>query len=205
MRLSDLHHFIYKLEDKSNSLPENIQDYRDARTELKERAKSLGMDEKSIFQIARLKLEDELKSHPFFEIVNKEEKTFRKWAQTPITHPLPFKDTGWATVDVTTDVSSMEPGELARLIQKVNNKAKDTFINQIRRGITILERPLVSARGDGKSYIYSNFNPEYAQYGLLFLGHITISVHLIKPIKWIRNSRQLKELELQIKRMIGKI
>ncbi len=166
VRLSDLHHFIYKLEDKSKSLPENIQDYRDARTELKEWAKSLGIEDKYIYQIARFKLEHDLARHHFFEVVNKEGKTFRKWAKNPITHPLPFKDTGWATVDVTTDVSSLEPGELARLIQKVNNKATDTFINQIRRGITILERPLVSSRGDGKSYIYSNFNPEYAQYAI---------------------------------------
>jgi hypothetical protein len=26
-----------------------------------------------------------------------------------------------------------------------------------------MERPLVTARGDGKSYIYENFNPKYAQ------------------------------------------
>lgn len=27
----------------------------------------------------------------------------------------------------------------------------------------MLERPLVTARGDGKSYIYANYNPKYAQ------------------------------------------
>ncbi len=27
-----------------------------------------------------------------------------------------------------------------------------------------MERPLVTARGDGKSYIYANFNPKYAHY-----------------------------------------
>lgn len=31
------------------------------------------------------------------------------------------------------------------------------------RKLSVLERPLTTARGDGKSYIYSNFNPKYAQ------------------------------------------
>lgn len=42
-------------------------------------------------------------------------------------------------------------------------------MQQIRRRISILERPLVTARGDGKSYIYANFNPKYAQYALTIL------------------------------------
>jgi len=34
---------------------------------------------------------------------------------------------------------------------------------EVRRSISILGRPLVTARGDGKSYIYANCNPKYAQ------------------------------------------
>jgi hypothetical protein len=169
VRLSDLHHFIYKIIDKSKSLPENMRDHREARSELRKWAQEIGIENKGIYQIARFKLEQELKRHLFFEEVKKDNAITRKWAQNPIIHPLPYKDTGYATVDVTTDVSSLESRELARFIQKVNNKATDTFINQIRRGITILERPLVSSRGDGKSYIYSNFNPKYAQYATTIL------------------------------------
>jgi hypothetical protein len=33
----------------------------------------------------------------------------------------------------------------------------------------MLEHPLVTAREDGKNYIYANFNPRYAQYALTFL------------------------------------
>ena len=43
------------------------------------------------------------------------------------------------------------------------------FIQHIRRRLSILERPLTTARGDGKSYIYSNFNPKYAQMALTIL------------------------------------
>ncbi|MDO0824936.1 hypothetical protein [Desulfosporosinus nitroreducens] len=32
-----------------------------------------------------------------------------------------------------------------------------------------MERPLMTASGEGKSYIYANFNPKYAQYALTIL------------------------------------
>jgi len=51
----------------------------------------------------------------------------------------------------------------------VNDNATNIFIQQVRRRLSILERPLTTARGDGKSYIYSNFNPKYAQMALTIL------------------------------------
>ena len=51
----------------------------------------------------------------------------------------------------------------------VNNNATNTFIQHIRRRLSILERPLTTARDDGKSYIYANFNPKYAQMVLTIL------------------------------------
>ncbi|MBG9545130.1 hypothetical protein ABE29_20920 [Cytobacillus firmus] len=66
-------------------------------------------------------------------------------------------------VDCTTDLSSYEPDQVASMILEVNDNATNFFIQQIRRRLSILERPLTTARGDGKSYIYSNFNPKYAQ------------------------------------------
>ncbi len=44
-----------------------------------------------------------------------------------------------------------------------------TFLQEIRRSLSILERPMVTSRGDGKSYIYSNFNPKYAQMAITIL------------------------------------
>jgi hypothetical protein len=37
------------------------------------------------------------------------------------------------------------------------------------RRLSILERPLTTARGDGKSYIFSNFDPKDAQMALTIL------------------------------------
>lgn len=55
------------------------------------------------------------------------------------------------------------------MVINVNDNATNSFIQQIRRSLSILERPLMTARGDGKSYIYANFNPRYAQYALTIL------------------------------------
>jgi hypothetical protein len=56
-----------------------------------------------------------------------------------------------------------------RTLLIVNDNATNTFIQHIRRRLSILERPLITARGDGKSYIYSNFNSKYAQMALTIL------------------------------------
>lgn len=95
-----------------------MKDHREARFELRRWTQEIGIENKGIYQISRLKLEQELKKHLFFEEVKKDSTITRKWAQNPIIHPLPYKDTGYATVNVTTDVSSLEPGDLARLNSK---------------------------------------------------------------------------------------
>ncbi|SDN93533.1 hypothetical protein SAMN04487897_10650 [Paenibacillus sp. yr247] len=94
---------------------------------------------------------------------------YRKWAKKPIEHPLPSIDQGKRFVDCTTDLSSYEIEHVANMLVKVNDKATSAFMQQIRRRLSILERPLVTARGEGKSYIYANFNPKYAQYALTIL------------------------------------
>lgn len=167
-QLSDAHHFIYRL-DKSKSFRESLDDFQDSRNVLKNWALISGIDSKSSFEIANLMLTEELKTHLFFKEESIGGEVVRKWAQNPIVHPLPYKDTGYYTVDCTTDISSLEPEDIARMILRINNKSTDNFINQIRRRISILERPLVTSRGDGKSYIYSNFNPKYAQYAITIL------------------------------------
>lgn len=42
------------------------------------------------------------------------------------------------------------------MLVKVNDKATSAFMQQIRRRLSILERPLVTAIAEGKSYIYAN-------------------------------------------------
>src|SRR5690606_422729 len=95
--------------------------------------------------------------------------SYNVYADNPIQHPLATPDRGFRSVDCKTDLSSYEPTDIANLILNVNDNATNVFIQNIRRRLSILERPLTTARGDGKSYIYSNFNPKYAQMALTIL------------------------------------
>jgi hypothetical protein len=81
-----------------------------------------------------------------------------------IQHPMPFQDEGIRYINVLTDLSMLSNLELAEQLINVNMRAINTYFNQLRRRCSLLERPLVTARGEGKSYIYSNFNPKYAHY-----------------------------------------
>jgi hypothetical protein len=108
-----------------------------------------------------------LKYHKFHELLP-DGKNYKR-ANNPLLHPLASTDTGYRTVECMTDVSSYETRDSARMLVDVNNTTTDAFIQLIRRRLSPLERPLVTARGDGKSYIYANFNPEYAQYALTIL------------------------------------
>ncbi|APH06530.1 hypothetical protein [Bacillus weihaiensis] len=99
-------------------------------------------------------------------------------------HPIGSKDKGHFIIDCKTDVSGLDNEELARLLINVNDYSTNAFIQQIRRSLNILERPLVTARGEGKSYIYANNNPKYAHYALTSLRTY---YNFCKPIKYSGN------------------
>ncbi|MDF2946514.1 MAG: hypothetical protein K0S51_1193 [Bacillales bacterium] len=52
------------------------------------------------------------------------------------------------------------------MVSRSSSSATDSFIGVLKRRLSILERPLSTARRDGKSYIYVNPNPKYAQCSL---------------------------------------
>ncbi|WP_254119020.1 hypothetical protein [Bacillus sp. FJAT-29790] len=119
--------------------------------------------------MAFLQLQELFEHHHFHKEVSTSLGTHFEYADNPILHPLTTIDRGLRSVDCTTNLSSLEPKDVAALIMNVNDNATITFIQQIRRRLSILERPLTTARGDGKSYIYSNFNPKYAQMAITIL------------------------------------
>jgi hypothetical protein len=80
-----------------------------------------------------------------------------------------MKDRGKGIIDCLTDMTHLPTRILAQFIDKVNDNSVNAFLQEIRRCISVLERPLVTSRGDGKSYIYSNFNPKYAQMSITIL------------------------------------
>lgn len=125
---------------------------------------SLGYRESTLQYLARKKLQANLKGHDFYNYKTVAGKRYPVRGSNPIEHPLPFRDEGHRYVNCISDFTSLTTDELARLILQVNNRTIDNFFQQIRRRILLLERPIVTARGDGKSYIYGSYNPKYAQY-----------------------------------------
>lgn len=128
-----------------------------------------GHTTRSLRKLAFLYLEETFQTHQFHDEISTSTGSYKEYANNPIEHPLATPDRGFREVDCTTVLSSLEPGDIANLILNVNDNAINAFIHNIRRRLSILERPLMTARGDRKSYIYSNFNPKYAQMVLTIL------------------------------------
>ncbi|WP_138417530.1 insertion element protein [Aquibacillus sediminis] len=168
IRLTDAHHFLCQV-DRSKSLKDSYQEYKDGRNDLFSWGKMNGYNKTSMSELGYRRLLEELQTHSFHKVDTDGTKTYNVWAKNPIEHPIPSIDKGFHYVDCTTDISSLDDSHVANMILKVSDRPTSAFMQQIRRRLSILERPLVTARGDGKSYIYSNFNPKYAQYAITIL------------------------------------
>jgi transposase-like protein len=168
IRLSDGHHFLCQT-DKTKSRKQARQEFSDAKNVLLEWGDINGYKTRSLRKLAKLQLEQLFENHRFHKEVKTSIGSHFKYADNPIEHPLATIDRGYRSVDCTTNLSSLEPNDIAELILNVNDNATNAFIQQIRRRLSILERPLSTARADLKSYIYANFNPKYAQMAITIL------------------------------------
>ncbi|QHE50977.1 insertion element protein [Pontibacillus sp. HMF3514] len=168
IRLSDGHHFLCQT-DKTKSRKQARQEFLEAQNELLEWANFNDIKTKKLRDLAKLKLEKLFETHHFHKEVKTSTGTHLEYDDNPIEHPLATIDRGYRSVDCTTNLSSLEPKDIAELMLNVNDNASNAFIQQIRRRLSILERPLTTARGDQKSYIYANFNPKYAQMAITIL------------------------------------
>ncbi|GMA60319.1 insertion element protein [Alicyclobacillus fastidiosus] len=179
IRRAEAHHFLCKLE-RGKSSEQAYAEYKEGWKDLRYYARAMGMDLKSPYAAARSLMEAKFHTHSFHEEVVIGGKTYRKKAKRPIRHPLPTRDRGFYEVDCATDLSAYSPDEIAEMVLQVNNHATNAFMQQIRRRLSILERPLVTASGEGKSYIYANFNPKYARHVITILRTYH---NFCKPIK----------------------
>jgi len=118
---------------------------------------------KTLSDLAFIKLLKQLETHNFYGFVSKDGIKYPVRGNKPIKHPLPSLDEGIRWVNPISNIKNIDNNELAYLILQVNSRTINNFYQMVRRKITILERPLITARGDGRSYIYSNCNPKYAQ------------------------------------------
>lgn len=127
--------------------------------------RTINNSKKPDYEVGKEILADQLKKENLYQVIKDDkglEQTVR--LNKMIDHPIASNDSGYKQLGILTDLSNLNPQELADLLINVNNRVTDTFMQLIRRRISLLERPLLGARADKKSYIYSNYNPKYAQY-----------------------------------------
>lgn len=166
---NDAYYFLSKT-NKSLSRNEAYEEFVEAKKELLEWGKTNNLSFDNLTELAEWYISDILKTHKFHNTLSTPNgEIYNTYAKNPIEHPLATIDRGKRQVDVLTDVSHLKTYQLASLIVKVNDNAVNSFMQTVRRRLSILERPLTTARGEGKSYIYSNFNPRYAQMAITIL------------------------------------
>ena len=84
-----------------------------------------------------------------------------KWHDRWLTHPLPDMSEPQKAVCYLTDCGDYDADHLARLYQKASLRAIDRFFVQVRRRLSVLERPISTAsKGGRKWYGYSACSPD---------------------------------------------
>lgn len=168
IRLSDVHYFLSQT-DKTKTRKQAREECEQAKFDLIHWGAMRGYGTRSLKKLVYLQITELFVTNTFHKEVTTAFGTHLEYADNPISHPLATIDRGLRSVDCLTNLSSLEPKDVVSLIINVNDNATNAFIQRIRRRLSILERPLTTARGDGKSYIYSNFNPKYALMAITIL------------------------------------
>lgn len=84
-----------------------------------------------------------------------------KWKDRWLRHPLPNMGEPEKAICYLTDLSDYSENHLARLYNKASLHSIDRYFMQIRRRISLLERPISSSAGQKRMwYGYSAYNPE---------------------------------------------
>lgn len=168
IKKKDSHYFLCKI-DRNLTKREAYRLCMEARKQVKFWIRDNGREGMALYEAHKEMLSQQLDTHYIYDYVKADGKFYPKRGRNPLNHPAPSIDEGVRYVDCITNLSDKSNDVIADYLVRVNSHSISTFFNQIRRRLSILERPLVTARGDGKSYIYSNYNPKYAQYSITIL------------------------------------
>jgi hypothetical protein len=157
------HYFTCQYE-KNLTLAEAGKKYFQVRNNLNSWATQNGFEELTITEKARLWYEEFLSTYQMYYYINEGGIDYPIGKKEPFMSPISTKDEGIRWLRCYTDTRDLSNEELARILVNIGNWSTNNFFQELHRSISILERPLITARGDGKSYIYANYNPKYAQY-----------------------------------------
>jgi hypothetical protein len=87
--------------------------------------------------------------------------TLGKWQDRWLTHPFPDMSEPKKAVCYLTDCGDYDADHMAWLYRKASLHSIDRFFMQVRRRLSVLERPITTAsKGYRKWYGYSAYNPE---------------------------------------------
>lgn len=141
-------HIVACQVDKTLTREQSVSAYYKHFNELKKWAKDWGYDHLSIGEQVQTYLEEELAYHEFYEEKVIDGVFYPCRGINPIEFPYPAKDEGNRYLTCLTDVRDIEIEELAKILSQINTRAIDNFFQKIHRSISVLERPLTTARGD---------------------------------------------------------
>lgn len=89
--------------------------------------------------------------------------TIGKWSDRWLLHPFPSMSEPEKATCYLTDYGDYAPDHLARLYSKASLHSIDRFFMQLRRRISLFERPISTSSAQGRSWFgYSPYNPEVA-------------------------------------------
>jgi hypothetical protein len=89
--------------------------------------------------------------------------TIGKWSDRWLLHPFPSMSEPEKAICYLTDYSDYEADHLANLYSKASLHSIDRFFMQLRRRISLFERPIATASAQGRAWFgYSPYNPEVA-------------------------------------------
>ena len=84
-----------------------------------------------------------------------------KWSDRWLLHPFPSMSEPEKAICYLTDYGDYKPDHLARLYAKASLHAIDRFFMQVRRRMSLLERPISTSSAAGRVWHgYSPYNPE---------------------------------------------
>lgn len=157
-------HYFTCQHDKNLTLAEAGKKYFQVRNDLNNWATDNGFEELTTTEKARLWYEEFLSNYGLHDYINVRGIDYPVAKKMPFQSPISTKDEGVRWISCLTNTTSLDKEELAKILVNIGNWSTNNFFQELHRCVSILERPLMTARGDGKSYIYANYNPKYAQY-----------------------------------------
>jgi transposase-like protein len=87
--------------------------------------------------------------------------TIGKWNDAWVLHPFPSMDEPEKAMCCLTNLGDYASDHMARLYAKASLHAVDRFFMQVRRRLSLLERPIQTASAQGRTWFgYSPYNPE---------------------------------------------